>query len=170
MKKFWLALYYMIASRLPGPPLPGSKVGHIMRRQCAKKLFSSVGDDVIIGAGVNFGSGSNIVIGSGSNIGRGSWISNDTILGDHVMMGPETIILSYNHKTNEEGIPYSKQGFTERSPVIVGNNVWIGARAILLAGTKVGDNCIIGAGTVVTKPIPAGCVVVGNPAKIVRQK
>ena len=54
-------------------------------------------------------------------------------------------------------------------PVNIGNNVWIGAGAIILPGVSIGDNSVIGAGSVVTKDIPANVVAVGNPCKVLRE-
>lgn len=168
MNRLWLALYYAIAYRLPGPPMPAGRFGHAIRRTLSRKLFKVMGDNVIIGTRVQFGSGVNVEIGSGSNIGRSSWISNDTVFGENVMTGPEIVILSYNHGTETDGTPFNQQGYTSRSPVIVGNNVWIGTRAILLPGAMVGSNAVIGAGAVVTKDVPPFSVVAGNPARIVK--
>jgi maltose O-acetyltransferase len=168
MNRLWLALYYAIAYRLPGPPMPAGRFGHAVRRTLARKLFKVMGDRVIIGTRVEFGSGANVEIGSGSNIGRSSWIANDTVFGENVMTGPEIVILSYNHETKVDGTPFNQQGYTSRSPVIVEDNVWIGTRAILLPGVTVGSNTVIGAGAVVTKDVPPFSVVVGNPARVVK--
>ncbi|MDR3011959.1 MAG: maltose O-acetyltransferase, partial [Chitinispirillales bacterium] len=54
-------------------------------------------------------------------------------------------------------------------PVTIGNNVWIGADAVILPGVTIGDNTVIGAGSVVTKDIPANVVAVGNPCRVVRE-
>ena len=169
MKQLWLALYYAIAFRLPGPPMPGGRIGHKVRQSLAGRLFKSMGDRVIVGTRVEFGSGADIEMGSGSNIGRSSWISNDTVFGANVMTGPEIIVLSYNHATQMNGTPFNQQGYSSRSPVIVEENVWIGTRAILLPGVRIGRNSVIGAGAVVTKDVPPNSVVAGNPAKVVKQ-
>jgi acetyltransferase-like isoleucine patch superfamily enzyme len=58
---------------------------------------------------------------------------------------------------------------TKQSPVCIGNNVWIGAHAIILAGSHIGDHSVIGAGSVVTGNIPAKSVVAGNPARVVKE-
>lgn len=169
MNRIFLALYYSLGYWLPGPPFPGATIGHALRRFLCKKIFKSVGHNVIVGAKVNFGSGQDVEIGSNSNIGRGSWIARDTVMGANLMTGPEIIILSYNHETKLNGIPFNEQGYTSRLPVRIGNNVWIGSRAILLPGVTVGDNVVIGAGAVVPKDVPSNCIAVGNPAKILNR-
>ena len=55
------------------------------------------------------------------------------------------------------------------SPITIGNNVWIGAGAVVLPGVTIGDNTVIGAGSIVTKDIPANVVAVGNPCKVIRE-
>ena len=168
VRNILLLAYYGIAIHLPGPPNPLARLGHATRRVLARSLFRKFGQDVIIGKGVDFNSGIEIEIGSHSNIGQGSWIARDTIFGSHVMTGREIITFSFNHRTDLNGIPFNMQGVTDRRPVIIGNNVWIGARAIILPGVRVGDNSVIGAGAIVTKSFPPNSVIAGNPATIVR--
>ena len=62
------------------------------------------------------------------------------------------------------------QGMKERLPIVIGNDVWIGRRVIIMPGVKISDGCIIGAGAVVTKDVPPYCVVAGVPAKIIRRR
>ena len=62
------------------------------------------------------------------------------------------------------------QGFEEERPVTIGNDVWIGDRVIILAGVEIGDGCIIGAGSVVTKSIPAYSIAAGVPCKVIRSR
>lgn len=62
-----------------------------------------------------------------------------------------------------------RDGYVKTKPVVIGNNVWIGTRATILKGVHIGDNCIIGAGAVVTKDVPSNCTVAGNPARIIRE-
>lgn len=168
-RRLWLSLYYLVAFRLPGPPMPFGKISHRIRRFIVRRIFRSCGSDVIIGTRVNFDSGCDLIIGSGSNIGRGSWVAKDTQFGKNVMTGPEIIVLSVNHSTVRNGVPFNKQGHFQRKPVIIGNNVWVGTRAIILPGVVIGDNCVIGAGAVVSKSVPSNCTIVGNPARIINK-
>ena len=54
-------------------------------------------------------------------------------------------------------------------PITIGENVWIGCRALILKGVTIGDGAVVAAGAVVTKDVPANCVVAGNPAKIIKE-
>ena len=58
--------------------------------------------------------------------------------------------------------------WSDSAPIVIGRNVWIGENARICKGVTIGDNCVIGAGAVVTKDIPANCVAVGNPARVVK--
>lgn len=166
-RKVALILYYFLAKHLPGPPFPFSRLGHAARRSLARKIFKSMGSNVIIGRGVNFNSGQSITIGDNSNIGRDSWIANDTVFGNHVMTGPEIITFSFNHGTALNGVPFNQQEATGRRPVVIEDNVWIGARAIILPGVRIRSNTVVGAGAVVTKSTPTNSIVGGNPAKVI---
>lgn len=169
IKKLYIGLYYALAIWLPSPPFPCSKFGHFLRRYLCNFIFKKCGANVVIGRNVNFGKGEKIQIGEGSNFGRNSWIANDTVFGKNVMTGPEIIILSYNHSFQLTGVPFNQQGYTTRSPIIIGDNVWIGTRTIILPGVHIGNNTVIGAGSVVTKSIPSGVMAAGNPAKIIKE-
>ncbi|MDO4312771.1 MAG: sugar O-acetyltransferase [Eubacteriales bacterium] len=90
----------------------------------------------------------------------------DIFIGNRVMIGPNVTIATANHPISPElrarSLQYNKS-------VSIGNNVWIGAGAIIVPGITIGDNSVIGAGSVVTKDIPANVVAVGNPCKILRE-
>lgn len=86
--------------------------------------------------------------------------------GDDCFVGPNVSIYTACHSTN----PVERNTRQEwAKPVTVGNNVWIGGSVTILAGVTIGDNCTIGAGSVVTRDIPANSVAVGNPARVVKQ-
>jgi maltose O-acetyltransferase len=166
----WLFLYYLIAVRLPQPPFPGANIGHYVRGAICKRLFLKTGVNVKIAQGVNFGSGSQIQIGDNSNLSKNSWISSDTIIGENVVMGPEIIIISSNHKFDEVDIPLIDQGQSEKKPIVIEDDVWIGTRSIILPGVHVSSHSIIGAGSVVTKNVEEYSIVAGNPAKLIKYR
>ena len=86
--------------------------------------------------------------------------------GDDCFVGPNVSIYTACHSTN----PVERNTRQEwAKPVTIGNNVWIGGSVTILAGVTIGDNCTIGAGSVVTRDIPANSVAVGNPARVVKR-
>ena len=83
-------------------------------------------------------------------------------------MGPEVIIYTSGHKHDKTDIPMMDQGMEETKQVIIGDDVWIGRRVIIMPGVNIGNGVIIGAGAVVTKDVPDYCIVGGVPAKILK--
>lgn len=90
-------------------------------------------------------------------------------IGDRCLFGPDVKIISANHKINNAEIPIIGQGHELRE-VNIGNDVWVGAAAIILPGVRIGDGAVIGAGSVVTKSVENFKVVAGNPAKVINQR
>lgn len=90
----------------------------------------------------------------------------DVYIGNYVMIGPNVTIASAGHPV----LPSLRQrGIQYNVPVYIGDNVWIGAGAIILPGVSIGENTVVGAGSVVTKDLPANVVAVGNPCKVLRE-
>ena len=88
-------------------------------------------------------------------------------VGDGTMFGPNVVVATAGHPIlpNLRGSAPLQYNL----PVHIGKNCWIGAGALILPGVSVGDNTVIGAGSVVTKDIPANCVAVGNPCRVLRE-
>jgi len=170
LQSICLLIYYSIGKFLPSPPLPGSKIGMAFRRELAKKIFLKTSAKFKVHAGVEFGTGVNVQIGHNSSLNKNAWIGNDTVIGDDVMMGPNVVMLSGSHNFDRIDIPMTEQGAPARNPIIIGNDVWIGTRSIILPGVKIGNHSIIGAGSVVTKEVPDWAIVGGNPAKVIRYR
>ncbi|MBR5753460.1 MAG: sugar O-acetyltransferase [Clostridia bacterium] len=87
-------------------------------------------------------------------------------VGDNVLFGPNVTVATPGHPIDPE---LRLRGLQFNKDVRIGNNVWIGAGAVLLPGVTIGENTVIGAGSVVTKDIPANVVAVGNPCKVLRE-
>ncbi len=86
-------------------------------------------------------------------------------IGDNVFIGPNVSIYTACHPLDSA----ERNKLIEwAEPVRIGNNVWIGGSTTIVPGVTIGDNVVIGAGSVVTKDIPSGCVAVGNPAKVIK--
>lgn len=169
-RSFWICVYYFLASKLPGSPLPLSSIGQRLREYCARRIFKKFGKDAKVNGNVSFGSGIYVELGDYSSLNTGAWISNDTKIGNDVMMGPNVVMLSASHNFERTEISMRAQGAPERRPVTIGDDVWIGTRSIILPGVTVGSHSIIGAGSVVTKDIPEWAIVAGNPARLIRMR
>ena len=90
----------------------------------------------------------------------------DIYVGDNVMFAPNVVIATAGHPINPE---LRRRVGQYNIPVHIGNNVWIGAGAVVMPGVTIGDNSVIGAGSVVTRDIPANVVAVGNPCRVLRE-
>lgn len=112
-----------------------------------------IGDNCIIGEFFHLSAIKRIIIGNGLLTGRFVYI------GDNAHGG-----LSFE----EALLPPFKRRLQFKGDVIIGNNVWIGDRVSVLGGVTIGDNVIIGAGSIVTKSIPSNCLAVGVPAKVIK--
>ena len=85
-------------------------------------------------------------------------------IGDNVLIGPKVNLVSENHPVHP-----SQRKFLIGKPIVIKNNAWIGAAATILAGVTVGENSIVGAGSIVTKDVPDNTIVAGNPAKFLKR-
>lgn len=86
-------------------------------------------------------------------------------VGDHTMFGPNVTVATAGHPI----LPaLRRQGLQYNAPVRIGCNCWIGAGALILPGVTIGDNTVVGAGSVVTRDLPANVVAVGNPCRVLR--
>jgi maltose O-acetyltransferase len=160
-----LICYYSFARFLPISQFTFSKKIRVM---LCRTIFKKCGENVNIEKGAYFGLGSDIEIGDNSGIGINCRISGPVSIGRDVIMAPDVVILTKNHKYDRLDIPMRLQGDTEIKPVIIKDDVWIGIRSIILPGVEISRGAIIGAGSVVTKNIPEYAIVGGSPAKIIK--
>lgn len=114
----------------------------------------------------------NITIGENTHINHlcGLWAGKQGIIkiGSNVLFGPGVYLVAANHRYKKGQLISEQEG--EQRFVEIGNDVWIGANAIVLPGVKVGQGSVIGAGAVVTSDVPPYSVVAGNPAKIIKKR
>jgi maltose O-acetyltransferase len=168
----WLSLaaYYALARHFPTQPVPGWRIGYAWRRALVRRIFDGCGSDVIVKQGAYFGTGRGLRVGHRAQIGHNSRIDHAVTLGDDVVMGPDVVIMTIGHAFMDASRPVNQQGALPRRPVTIGNDVWLGTRVIVLPGVTIGDGAVVGAGSVVTKSVPAMAVVAGNPARIVKHR
>ena len=138
------------------------------RTAMLQEMFAEVGEGCYIEPPLhaNFG---------GRHVHFGMWIYanynltlvDDThiYVGDHTMFGPNVTIATAGHPICPE---LREQGLQFNMPVRIGRNCWLGAGVIVLPGVTIGDNVVIGAGSVVTKDLPSNVVAVGNPCRVLR--
>jgi acetyltransferase-like isoleucine patch superfamily enzyme len=167
MRPVWLALYYGCFRAMPSTSMPFGRLGNRLRTAAARGLFSACGVDVVVKRNAYFGTGEGIVIGDRSQLGEGARVANNTRIGADVMMGLEVLILSVRHAYERTDVPMIAQGYHENAPVVVGDDVWIGARAIILPGCRIGNHAVVAAGAVVTRSVPEWAVVGGVPAEVI---
>ena len=111
--------------------------------------------------------GSDLSLGDNSGVGINCEILGPCTIGNDVMMGPEVVVYTRNHEHGETDRPMRLQGYEDCRPVTIGDDVWIGRRAMIMPGVTIGNGCIIAAGAVVTKDVPDWCVCGGVPAKVI---
>jgi acetyltransferase-like isoleucine patch superfamily enzyme len=128
---------------------------------------------------------SNSIIGKNTRISSGQdgkvFIAENVLVDDYTfIMAHESIsigkntkiaafcfITDFNHRFEDKKISIVKQGYNAK-PVLIGENVWIGTHSVILPGVTIGNRAIIGAGSIVTKDVPANSIAVGNPAKVIK--
>lgn len=115
---------------------------------------------------VNNGVG-DIIIGDDSRVGLGSVLIGPVTIGKQVILAQNIVLSGLNHTYSDINVPTRLQRVTT-SPIVVEDEVWIGANAVIIAGVTIGKHSVVAGGSVVTKSIPSYSVAVGNPAKVVK--
>ena len=143
----------------------------------------SIGDNFLITSGFGINAVSSNILGAfhveanaslviGDNVGMNSTrirVRNNVTIGDNVKIGAGALLIDTDSHPLNYLIRRSSNDSTKSSPIIIGDDVWIGAQSIILKGVTIGARSIIGAGSVVTKSIPSDCIAAGNPCKIVKR-
>ena len=144
------------------------------KSELLKELLGKVGNQLWITPPFHVDYGCNIYFGNNCEVNMNCTFLDDNkiIIGDNVLIAPNVQIYTAYHPTHyldrftiseNETFNFCK---TQTAPVIIGKNVWIGGGTIILPGVTIGDNTVIGAGSVVTKDIPADTIAYGNPCKV----
>lgn len=144
-------------------PSEGEKRGALMRQ-----MFAECGEGCYVEPPLhaNWG-GHHMHMGKGVYANFNLTVVDDThvYIGDYTMIGPNVTIATAGHPIAPE---LREQGYQYNAPVRIGRNCWLGAGVIVLPGVTIGDNVVIGAGSVVTKDLPDNVVAVGNPCRVMR--
>ena len=144
-------------------------LGLLRRMRIMKKMLADVGKECYIEPPfyANFG-GKHVHLGEGVYANFHLTCVDDThiYVGDHTMIGPNCTLCTAAHPISPK---LREGGYQYNLPVRIGKNCWLGANVTVLPGVTIGDNTVIGAGSVVTKDLPANVVAVGVPAKVMRE-
>ena len=139
------------------------------REQMLRRMFAEVGEGCYIESPfhANWG-GHHVHLGDYVYANFNLTLVDDThiYVGSNTMFGPNVTIATAGHPIDPQ---LRAQGLQFNMPVHIGRNCWLGAGVIVMPGVTIGDNTVIGAGSVVTKDIPSGVVAVGNPCRVLRQ-
>jgi galactoside O-acetyltransferase len=138
------------------------------RQELLEKMFAQVGENVYIEPPLHANWGGKFCkIGKNVYANFNLTLVDDTqiTIGDYTMLGPNVTIASAGHPILPE---LRQKGYQYNLPVSIGKNCWIGANSTILPGVTIGDNSVIGAGSLVTKDIPANVLAFGSPAKVIR--
>ena len=138
------------------------------REKMLREMFAEIGEGCYIEPPfhANWG-GKHVHFGKGIYANFNLTLVDDThiYIGDYTMIGPNVTIASAGHPI-EPGL--RRMGYQYNMPVHIGKNCWIGAGVIIVPGITIGDNVVIGAGSVVTKDIPSDVLAVGSPCRVLR--
>lgn len=139
------------------------------RTNLLKEMFAEIGENCYIEPPfhANFG-GHHCHFGKNIYVNYNLTAVDDThiYVGDNTMIAPNVILASAAHPLDPEE---RRKGYQYNQPVHIGKNCWLGAGVIVVPGVSIGDDTVIGAGSVVTKDIPSGVVAVGNPCRVIKE-
>lgn len=165
----WAIAFRLVAKWLPSSSAVGGRLWKGARVLTGRPLLREHGTNINIEHGARFGIGM-VSLGSGSALGYNCQIRGEVRIGSDVMCGPEVVIFTEGHIMSDVARPMRLQGKLPTQPVTIGDDVWIGQRAMILPGVTIGSGVVIAAGSVVTKDVPDFAIVAGNPARLVRSR
>lgn len=159
----FLNLYFLV-KHLPPP------IGELLRRAMFN-LFARTGTDLLVREGVTLWYPHKVQIGSRVSLNEGVFLSayGGLKIGDDVLIGQRVSIVTSDHRISDPARTIRSQGLVAE-PVIIENDVWIGAHAVIVSGVKIGNGAVIGAGAVVTKDVGPLEIVGGVPAKVIGKR
>lgn len=139
-----------------------------LRQEILSQYFAEMGENCYIEPPLHANWGKHTHLGNHVYANFNLTLVDDThiYIGDHVMIGPNVTLATAGHPIDPE---YREKVAQFNVPIHIGRNVWIGANCVVLPGVSIGENSVIGAGSIVTKDIPANVVAVGNPCRILRK-
>ena len=139
------------------------------RTALLKEMFAEIGEGCYVEPPFHANwAGHHVHFGKGVYANFNLTLVDDThiYVGDYTMFGPNVTVATAGHPILPES---RQQGYQYNAPVHIGKNCWLGSGVIVLPGVTIGDNVVVGAGSIVTKDLPDNVVAVGNPCKVLRE-
>jgi maltose O-acetyltransferase len=138
------------------------------RQLVLDQLVAGLGDGAVVMPRFQCSYGSQITLGARSFVNHDGLFMDDAVIdiGDDVRIGPRTQLLTALHPVEDHD--RRRAGWERPLPIVVGSNAWLGGGVIVCPGVTIGENAVVGAGSVVTRDVPAQVLAVGNPARVVR--
>ncbi len=158
----WLAPLYQhrgkksvihLSVRMDTPPYRKFRLGDYSVIESYSCINNAVGD---------------VIIGDHTRVGLHNTVIGPVTIGSYVNLAQGITVTALNHNFSETGKRIDEQGVST-TPVTIGNDIWIGANAVILPGVTIGDHSVVAAGAVVTKDVPPHTLVAGVPAKIIKK-
>jgi acetyltransferase-like isoleucine patch superfamily enzyme len=144
--------------------------GNVLEALTAGRL--EIGPQVLLEPGVwlTCPDPARIRIGGGTFLNLGVQVAAMELveIGRHCMLANGCFVTDANHRFSDPVTPVPWQGFTSKGPTRIGDNVWLGAHAVVTSGVTIGERCVIGANSVVTTDLPAFSIAAGAPARVLR--
>jgi maltose O-acetyltransferase len=159
----WWLVYAVVASKLPSWSTLAKRLRVRSARGFCPKIHPSA--NINRGARISW----DCEVGSHAGIGENCVLSGRVVLGPHVTMGPQCFFITGDHPVPPDGGHFRDMTPTHR-PIIVEADVFLGARVTVLPGVRIGRGAAVGAGSLVSKDVMPGAVVVGNPAREIRRR
>ncbi len=135
--------------------------------QLIKEILGGTGKEILVEPPIHFDYGRNTTVGERFFANYNLTVLDvcPVTIGDNVMIAPNVSLYGAGHPIHPDA---RNSGYEYGAPITIGNNVWIGGSVCVLPGVTIGDNVVIGAGSVVAKDIPDNVIAVGNPCRVIR--
>jgi maltose O-acetyltransferase len=170
LKRFWIILYYLIGYKLPSRYFPLGITSSRIRAYIIKKILGDkCGENLEIEGCVLLGRFDDITIGHSVQLNEYCRLRNVSI-GNHVMIAPEVYVLHSGHEHSRSDVPMRFQPEKYYPKTFIEDDVWVGARAMILPGRHIGIGSIVAAGSVVVKDVEPYTIVGGNPAQLIGRR